>query len=83
VPGKAVADPPTGIRHAVLLWGLARVNIPTGCFQVESYACARRRISWFLLFDFVLALCPGYGFKFPRRIRNQFTHTASSARSKA
>jgi hypothetical protein len=39
------------------------VNIPTRCFQVESYACTRRRISWFLLFDFVLALCPGFGFK--------------------
>ena len=47
-----------------LPWGLASVDIPTACFQIDTYAYTRRRISWSKLFDLVLVFHPGYDFKF-------------------
>jgi len=47
-----------------LPWGLADVDIPTACFQVDTYAYTRRRISWSMLFDLVLVFHPGYDLEF-------------------
>jgi hypothetical protein len=47
-----------------LPWGLASVDIPTACFQIDTYAYTRRRISWSMLFDLVLVFHPGYDVKF-------------------
>src|ERR1700720_2958163 len=47
-----------------LPWGLASVDIPTACFQIDTYAYTRRRISWSMLFDLALVFHPGYDFKF-------------------
>jgi len=47
-----------------LPWGLATVDIPTACFQVDTYAYTRRRISWSMLFDLVLVFHPGYDVMF-------------------
>ncbi len=44
--------------------GLTKVNIPTACFQVDTYAYTRRRISWSMLFDLVFVFHPGYDIKF-------------------
>jgi hypothetical protein len=47
-----------------LPWGLTSVNIPTACFQVDTYAYTEKRIAWSRLFDFVLVFHPGYEAKF-------------------
>jgi hypothetical protein len=47
-----------------LPWGVATVDIPTACFQVDTYAYTRRRISWSMLFDLVLVFHPGYDVMF-------------------
>ena len=47
-----------------LPWGLSEVDIPTACFQVDTYAYTRRRIAWSMLFDHVFALHPGYDVEF-------------------
>jgi Glycosyl transferases group 1 len=47
-----------------LPWGLANVDVPTACFQVDTYAYTRRRISWSTLFDLVLVFHPGYEVEF-------------------
>jgi hypothetical protein len=47
-----------------LPWGLASVDIPTVCFQVDTYAYTRKRIAWSMLFDLVLVFHPGYDSKF-------------------
>jgi Glycosyl transferases group 1 len=44
--------------------GLTHVDIPTACFQVDTYAYTQRRISWSMLFDSVLVFHPGYDVKF-------------------
>jgi hypothetical protein len=45
-------------------WGLTSVDIPTICFQVDTYAYTRKRIAWSMLFDLVLVFHPGYDVKF-------------------
>jgi hypothetical protein len=47
-----------------LPWGLASADIPTLCFQVDTYAYTSKRIAWSMLFDFVLVFHPGYESKF-------------------
>ena len=47
-----------------LPWGVATVNIPTACFQVDTYVYTRRRISWSMLFDLVFVFHPGYDVTF-------------------
>jgi hypothetical protein len=47
-----------------LPWGLAEVDIPTACFQVDTYAYTSQRILWSMLFDLVLVFHPGYDAKF-------------------
>jgi hypothetical protein len=42
-----------------LPWGLATVDIPTACFQVDSYAYTERRIAWSMLFDQAIVFHPG------------------------
>ena len=44
--------------------GLTKVNIPTACFQIDTYAYTRSRISWSMLFDLVFVFHPGYDTKF-------------------
>ena len=46
--------------------GLAEVNIPTVCFQVDTYAYTRRRIAWSMLFDYVFVFHPDYDLEFRR-----------------
>jgi hypothetical protein len=43
-----------------LPWGLANLDVPTACFQVDTYAYTRQRILWSTLFDLVLVFHPGY-----------------------
>jgi hypothetical protein len=47
-----------------LPWGLASVDIPTACFQVDTYAYTHRRIPWSMLFDLALVFHPHYDFVF-------------------
>jgi hypothetical protein len=47
-----------------LPWGLASVDIPTACFQVDTYAYTNKRIAWSMLFDLALVFHPGYEAKF-------------------
>jgi hypothetical protein len=44
--------------------GLTKLNIPTVCFQVDTYAYTQRRISWSMLFDLVFVFHPGYDIEF-------------------
>ncbi len=44
--------------------GLIKVNIPTACFQIDTYAYTRRRIAWSMLFDLVFVFHPGYDAEF-------------------
>lgn len=44
--------------------GLTEVDIPTACFQVDTYAYTQRRIAWSMLFDHVFVYHPGYDIKF-------------------
>src|SRR5215471_11197954 len=44
--------------------GLTEVDIPTACFQVDTYAYTRRRIAWSMLFDHVFVSHPGYDAEF-------------------
>jgi hypothetical protein len=44
--------------------GLTRVNIPTACFQVDTYTYTRSRISWSKLFDLVFVFHPEYDTEF-------------------
>lgn len=48
----------------IMPWGLTKVNIPTACFQVDTYAYTRRRIAWSMLFDLVFVFHPGYDTEF-------------------
>ncbi len=44
--------------------GLTQVNIPTACFQIDTYAYTRKRIAWSMLFDLVFVFHPGYDTEF-------------------
>ena len=44
--------------------GLTKVNIPTACFQIDTYAYTRKRIAWSMLFDLVFVFHPGYDTEF-------------------
>lgn len=44
--------------------GLAEVDIPTACCQIDTYAYTRRRIAWSMLFDHVFVFHPGYDVEF-------------------
>jgi len=48
----------------VLPWGLTTVDIPTVCFQVDTFAYTRRRIAWSMLFDHVIVWHPAYVSRF-------------------
>jgi spore maturation protein CgeB len=48
----------------MLPWGLTEVDIPTGCFQIDTFAYTRRRISWSMVFDLVFVFHPGYDAEF-------------------
>jgi hypothetical protein len=50
----------------ILPWGLTKVNIPTACFQIDTYAYTRRRIAWSMLFDLVFVFHPGYEVEFQK-----------------
>jgi hypothetical protein len=43
-----------------LPWGLAMVDIRTACFQVDTYAFTRRRITWSMLYDQAIVFHPEY-----------------------
>jgi glycosyltransferase involved in cell wall biosynthesis len=47
-----------------LPWGLTSVDIPTACFQVDTYAYTSKRIAWSMLFDLALVFHPGYEARF-------------------
>jgi hypothetical protein len=49
---------------SIMPQGLTRLNIPTACFQIDTYAYTRRRIAWSMLFDLVFVFHPGYDSKF-------------------
>ena len=49
---------------SVMPQGLTRFNIPTACFQIDTYAYTRRRIAWSMLFDLVFVFHPGYDIEF-------------------
>lgn len=44
--------------------GLIKLNIPSACFQIDTYAYTRRRIAWSMLFDLVFVFHPGYDTEF-------------------
>ena len=44
--------------------GLMDSQIPTACFQVDTYAYARRRIRWSMLFDYAIVFHPGFEERF-------------------
>jgi len=47
--------------------GLLQTQIPTMCFQVDTYAFTKRRLRWASLFDRVAVFHPGYDEEFGRR----------------
>jgi len=49
-----------------LPWGLVSVNIPTACFQVDTYTYTEHRIAWSMLFDQVIVFHPGYEARFQK-----------------
>src|SRR5882762_9229249 len=49
---------------SVMPQGLTRFDIPTACFQIDTYAYTRRRIAWSMLFDLVFVFHPGYDVEF-------------------
>ncbi|MCU1316476.1 MAG: hypothetical protein JWN63_1798 [Candidatus Acidoferrum typicum] len=61
-------EPPALILHPeylpIMPRGLTKVNIPTACFQIDTYTFTRRRISWSMLFDLVFVFHPGYDAEF-------------------
>ncbi|HXN21369.1 MAG TPA: glycosyltransferase [Candidatus Dormibacteraeota bacterium] len=61
---------PTLILHPEFLpmlpWGLTAVDIPTACFQIDTFAYTRRRISWSMVFDLVFVFHPGYDAEFQK-----------------
>jgi len=61
---EACPEPPALILHPedlpLMPRGLTEVNIPTACFQIDTYAYTRKRIAWSMLFDLVFVFHPGY-----------------------
>lgn len=46
--------------------GLEQIDIPTACFQIDTYAYTERRIQWSMLFDHPIVFHPGYQERFER-----------------
>src|SRR6202035_2206659 len=44
--------------------GLEKIDIPTACFQIDTYAYTGRRIRWSMLFDHPIVFHPGYEARF-------------------
>jgi len=68
---KACAEEPAAILQPesdfpLLPQGLAQTQIPTICFQVDTYAFPKRRLRWASLFDHVAVFHPGYVEEFRR-----------------
>ena len=62
---RACPEPPSAIFHFESVWpllpqGLLQSEIPTVCFQADTYAFTHRRIRWSSLFDHVAVFHPGY-----------------------
>src|ERR671924_412529 len=51
---------------ALLPWGLTKVDIPTACFQIDTYIYTQARIYWSMLFDYPLLFHPGFEDQFKR-----------------
>ncbi len=60
--------------YPFLPWGLAEVDIPTACFQFDTFSYPRRRIRWSKLFDYPVVFHPGFEEQF-RRAGNPMTLT--------
>jgi hypothetical protein len=58
------AERPSLILHpeldSVLPRGLEKIEIPTACFQIDTYSYTKRRIRWSMLFDHPIVFHPGY-----------------------
>lgn len=68
---RLCTEPPSWIFHfesglPLLPQGLEKSNIPTVCFQADTYAYTRHRIRWSSLFDHVAVFHPGYDRLFTR-----------------
>lgn len=63
-PPSLILQPEADVPY--LPWGLANVNIPTACFQVDTYSYLRHRIRWSMLFDEAIVFHPGYDRLFQR-----------------
>src|SRR5712692_1756655 len=68
---KPCAEEPAAILHPesdfpLLPQGLVQTQIPTICFQVDTYAFPKRRLRWASLFDHVAVFHPGYVEEFRR-----------------
>src|SRR6266700_4644031 len=79
---------PSAIFHFESAWpflprGLVQSEIPTVCFQADTYAFTRKRIRWSFLFDHVAVFHPGYdrmfiraghpgAFQLPHAVRRDF-----------
>ncbi len=50
----------------IMPWGLTSVDIPTACFQIDTYAYTGSRIAWSMLFDLVFVFHPGYDVEFQK-----------------
>lgn len=65
---ESCSDRPALLLHpesfSILPWGLTETDVLTACFQIDTYAYTRRRMSWSMLFDFVFVFHPGYDSKF-------------------
>lgn len=48
----------------LLPWGLTEVDIPTACFQTDTYAFTQHRVRWSLLFDYTVLFHPGFEDRF-------------------
>ena len=46
--------------------GLTKIDIPTACFQIDTYAYTQRRIRWSMPFDHPVVFHPGYQEQFER-----------------
>jgi len=60
--------------YPFLPWGLAEVDIPTACFQFDTFSYTQRRIRWSKLFDYPVVFHPGFEEQF-RRAGNPMTLT--------
>ncbi|MGB9068166.1 MAG: glycosyltransferase [Candidatus Acidiferrales bacterium] len=67
----ACSERPSLILHPelnfpILPRGLAAIDIPTACLQIDTYAYTERRIRWSMLFDHPIVYHPGYRARFLR-----------------